>query len=246
MKKFFATLAISAVSLTATSAFATATNLVVNGGFENVTHGAGKFNTLNNNLAGTTVATGWTSAGYAFIYTPGSADTTGAGPSGLKLWGPNDGSNNGLTTSPTGGNFLASDGVYQIGAIQQMINGLVAGQNYQLSFDWAGAQQYGLSGPTTEGWQVSLGSQTFNTPTISNVNHGFTGWRSQSFTFTATGASELLSFLATGSPNGLPPFSLLDSVSLVAVPEPGSVPMMAIGALALAAVVARRRRQSQR
>nr|WP_198979952.1 PEP-CTERM sorting domain-containing protein [Herbaspirillum sp. ASV7] len=246
MKKIFATLAVSAASLIATSAFAAPVNLVTNGGFENITNGAGKFNTSSGGLAGTTVATGWTSTGYAFIFTPGSADTTGAGPGHLKLWGPGDGSNNGLTGSPTGGNFLASDGVYQIGAIQQIINGLVIGQSYQLSFDWAGAQQYGFTGPTTEGWQVSLGAQTFNTPTISNVNHGFTGWRNQTFTFTATGVSEVLSFLATGSPNGLPPFSLLDSVSLVAVPEPGSVPMMAIGALALAAVVARRRRQSQR
>lgn len=242
MKNILATSAFAALALTSAAAFATTTNLVTNGGFETVTNGAGKFSTNN----GTTVATGWTSTGYAFIFTPGSADTTGAGPSHLKLWGPNDGSNNGLTTSPTGGNFLASDGVYQIGAIQQIINNLVIGQSYQLSFDWAGAQQYGYTGPTTEGWKVSLGSQTFNTPTISNVSHGFTGWRNQTFTFTATAASEVLSFLATGSPNGLPPFSLLDSVSLVAVPEPGSIPMMAIGALALAGVVARRRRQTKR
>lgn len=242
MKKLFGILALAVLGMQATAALASPVNLVVNGGFEQVTNGAGKFSTVG----GTTVATGWTSTGYNFLYTPGTVDTTGAGASHLKLWGPNDGSNNGFTNSPTGGNFLASNGVYQAGPIQQIINGLVIGQSYLLSFDWAGAQQYNFSGVTTEGWQVSLGSQTFTTNMITNVSHGFTGWRTQTFTFTATAATEVLSFLAKGTPpSGAPPFSLLDNVSLVAVPEPGTLWEMAIGALALVGVVMFRRRRLQ-
>ncbi|NUU01779.1 DUF642 domain-containing protein [Herbaspirillum robiniae] len=246
MKKLLGILAAALIGLPGAAAFATPTNLVTNGGFESLTNGAGKFNTTTGSLKGTTVATGWTSTGYNFLYTPGTADTTGAGASHLKLWGPNDGSNNGFTLSPTGGNFLASNGVYQAGPIQQIINGLVIGQSYLLSFDWAGIQQYNFNGATTEGWQVSLGAQTFTTAMISNVSHGFTGWRTQTFTFTATAATEVLSFLAKGTPpSGAPPMSLLDNVSLVAVPEPGTLWVMAIGALALAAMTSRRRRQAR-
>ena len=241
MKTILRTLAIAAFGLQAMVAMAAPVNLVVNGGFEQLTNGAGKFSTNG----GTTVATGWTSSGYTFIYTPGTVDTTGAGPSGLKLWGPNNGAKNGLTTSPTGGNFLASDGVYQAGPLKQTINGLVIGQNYQVSFDWAGAQQYNFSGNTTEGWTVSLGSQSFDTVMLSNVSHGFTGWKAQTFTFTANAASEVLSFLAKGTPTGAPPFTLLDNVSLVAVPEPGTVWEILIGALALASVVILRRRAAK-
>ena len=140
---------------------------------------------------------------------------------------------------------MASDGVYQAGPLKQTINGLVIGQNYQVSFDWAGAQQYNFSGNTTEGWTVSLGSQSFDTVMLSNVSHGFTGWKAQTFTFTANAASEVLSFLAKGTPTGAPPFTLLDNVSLVAVPEPGTVWEILIGALALASVVILRRRAAK-
>ncbi|UAJ11857.1 PEPxxWA-CTERM sorting domain-containing protein [Polymorphobacter megasporae] len=53
----------------------------------------------------------------------------------------------------------------------------------------------------------------------------------ESFTFTATGTTEVLSFLALGTPEGKPPFSLLDGVSGT-VPEPATWAMM-IGGLGL-------------
>ena len=56
------------------------------------------------------------------------------------------------------------------------------------------------------------------------------------FTYTATAASEVLSFLATGTPSGVPPFALLDGVTLNSVPEPGSLALLGIGLIALAAV----------
>jgi hypothetical protein len=57
----------------------------------------------------------------------------------------------------------------------------------------------------------------------------------QTFTFTANGASDVLSFLAQGTPGGEPPFALLDGVTLnSATPEPGTLTLIA-GAAPLAA-----------
>ena len=169
--------------------------------------------------------------GYNFIFAAGTADTTGATGvyGGLTLWGPNNGSANGLPpSSPNGGNFVAADGDFQTEAITQTINGLKAGDKYTVSFYWAGAQQEGFTGPTTDAWIVGFGSATQETPIVNNVSHGFTGWQHQSFTFTADGASDVLSFLAVGTPAGVPPFSLLDGVSVnsVSAPEPGSVTLL--------------------
>ncbi len=132
-----------------------------------------------------------------------------------------------------------------MGAIQQTINNLVVGQTYQLSFDWAAAQQASFYGTTTESWIVSLGDQTFSTEILTNPSEDFQDWRQQVFTFTATGTSEVLSFLAAGTPMGNPPFSLLDNVQLNAVPEPDSLPLMLSG-LGLLVVSSRRRSKTPR
>jgi Protein of unknown function (DUF642)/PEP-CTERM motif len=209
---------------------AQASNLVVNGDFETTTAGP-NFQFDNN-----TTAPPWTSSGYNFIFAPGAADTVGAtGQFGnLQLWGPGNGSANGLpATSPSGGNYVGADGAFEVGAISQTINGLTAGNSYVVSFWWGGAQQSGFTGATTEQWQVSLGGQTQSTVVLNNASHGFTGWQSQSFTYTATSSSELLSFLAVGTPTGVPPFVLLDGVTLNAssVPEPGTITLMLGGLL---------------
>jgi hypothetical protein len=222
---------------------AQAVNLVTNGSFENTTNGPN----LEFDLY--TQAPGWTSTGnsYNFIYAPGAADTVGAiGQDGnVQLWGPNNGSNNGLpASSPDGGNYVAADGAFQQGAIQQTISGLTVGASYEVSFYWAGAQQSGFTGPTTEQWQVSFGSQTQSTAIVNNESHGFTGWMQQAFTFTAGSASQVLSFLAVGTPNGVPPFSLLDGVAVNAVPEPTTLALLVIGSLGFVALRLRRRTKS--
>ncbi len=223
----FAALAFLALALSAQAG-----NLVTNGGFETTTNGAC-------GLQYCTTAPPWQAGGWGFLFAPGTADTTGSdlypGSQPLELWGPGNGSANGLpATSPAGGNYLAVDGAFFIVPVQQMITGLTAGDKYTVGFWWAGAQQYALTGATTEQWLVSLGNQTQMTAVVPNASHGFTGWMYQSFTFTADNSSDVLSFVAAGTPNGLPPFVLLDGVTMnAATPEPGTLALSVGGLLGI-------------
>ena len=220
--------------------------LIANGNFETTSLGTAAQIARATN-GGTTV-TGWTNTGYNFLFTPGSADTTGAksyqSNQYLRLWGPNDGapSSNKLTaTSPVGGNFIGADGAYQTGGLSQQVSGLSVGSLYNLTFYWAAGQQYGFGGETTENWGVMFGNDSYRTATVVTPDHGFTPWRQESVFFTASAASQLLTFLAKGTPNGVPPFALLDGVSLVAAPEPATWAVMVIGLGAVAFLTSRRR-----
>jgi hypothetical protein len=217
-----------------------APNIVQNGGFETTTNSLGQ-------LGYNTDATGWSvpRGGYAFLFTPGSADTTGAnGQYGnLQIYGPGNGSANGLTaSSPFGGNYVALDGAFQVQPIQQTLATII-GHTYNITFAFAGAQQTNFSGPTTEAFNVCLGTQCQETSVLNNASHGFTGWQTASFNFTAQTTSDILSFLAIGTPNGQPPFSLLDGVvgtDITAVPEAATLGLLGLG-LGLAAVARRRK-----
>ena len=228
------------LGLVAVAAFggtAQAANLVVNGGFETLTNGIGQ---LNYN----TVATGWSTNGYNFVFGGATADSVGSsGQYGnLKLWGPANGFANGLGPSPDGGNFAAADGAFGVSPIQQTLTGLTSGKKYAVKFYWAGAQQQGFTGPNDERWDVTLGnSPVQSTSTYFNTTGGFSGWRSASFVFTAANATQVLSFLAVGHPEGVPPFSLIDGVSVAGVPEASSW-IMLIAGFGLVGAAARRRR----
>ena len=236
-------------------------NLVQNGSFEltsgtdsgsSAQFGTGYLNGSNPYLT----VTDWATSGYNFLFVPQTGTTSGttadnSGATGsagaLKLWGPGTGSSNGLTNSPDGGNFVGADSAYEAAAITQTIVGLVPGEQVTLNFDWAAAQQSGFTGATTDYWQVSLGSQTLYTPTYSLVSVGFSGWMTQVMQFTVPSGvtSEVLSFLAVGTPisPSEPPFALLDGVSLSDVPEPASWALMVTGLAGLIGV-ARWRRKS--
>ena len=240
----FSLVAVTLLALTI-SLPAFAANLVINGSFEtNGGNGQIGFNTTAANWS----IPGGSGAGYTFIYAPGTADTTGAnGIFGfLSLWGPGNGSNNGLpASSPDGGYFIAQDSAFRNAAIEQTINGLTPGASYTVGFWWGAAQQSGFFGSNSSQWQVSLGSQTQSTALVTIPSQGFSGWMYQTFTYTATNSSEVLSFFANGSPQ-VPPFALLDGVSLNAnntTPEPETLTLMATG---LAGVIGFARRYQLR
>jgi hypothetical protein len=247
------TFAASAFGLTLAlgAAGAQATNLVTNGSFENLTNGYGQIGYNTN-------ATGWTTSGYNFVFNSTNVQSTSGvqGSDGtLSLWGSGNGGLSTITASPAGGNFIGADGAYEIGAISQTVTGLTAGAQYSVSFYVAAGQQSGFTGPTTDYWTVGLGNTALtsntqagsqSTPIINLASHSFSGWQYESLTFTATGTSDVLSFLATGTPSGVPPFALLDGVDMEAtgnfVPEPDSMGLMVGGVAVLAGFAWRRRK----
>ena len=204
-----------------------------------------------------TSVTGWSSpdvsyvnqTGYNFLLALPAAETGVIGYNGgIAVYGPLNGFNNGLTASPDGGNFIGADGDTRYhGRIEQNVSGLVVGQSYKLTFDWALAQQYGAGGMPFARWDVTFGSASQMTNSVTlPVAGGFVPWRTADMTFTATGTSQVLSFLADeGGPYGGPPFVLLDGVKLTAVPEPTSLSMVAMGLLGLVTVLLRRRAMSR-
>ena len=190
-------------------------NLVTNGTFESTGDIDGKTTFAGN-------VTGWSGGDLlTFIDTPGSADSGVY----LSVYGPF------AATSPDGGNFVEADGdpAYS-STISQTITGLTVGRTYHLTFYQAAGQQSGGHGGTTERWSVSLGGDTQLSSRFNLPNAGVGGWQQQFMTFTASSTSEVLAFLATGTPHGAPPISFLDGVSLVAgAPEPATWAMLLAG-----------------
>lgn len=246
-----------AMSLVALSGIGYADNLVKNGDFEQ-NGGVGQIS------GGVSYATDWTSgtptdATYAFNFVLDSnADSSGFPSvntpnvgSNIYLWGPNTPAGkggsvaNGFTGSPTGGYFMGMDGGYATAPISQDISGLTIGTQYQLDFDWAASQFTDAIGATTQSIKVGFGSDQAQTTPFSLPSQGFSGWMHFTTIFTAKDTTETLSFLAVGSP-ALPPFTLLDGVSLTAhnsqVPEPSTFALMGLGVIGVAVRAIRRRK----
>jgi hypothetical protein len=250
----FATILPAALSFAmGSAAYAGPTNLVQNGGFETENTNS-QYCTVQpcaQQMTTTDIAN-WSTTGYNFIYN--AATLSGGNPNSFRtdgnsvpLWNATAPSSytglySTIFSNPTGGNIAGADGAYQVGAISQTLTGMEKGGDYAVSFWFAGAQQAGYSGITTEAFSVSLGNQSFETPVLTNASHGFTGWYQETFVFEATSSSEVLSFLAIGTPSGEPPFSLLDGVSAFEVPEPATWAMLGAGMLGLCFAASRARR----
>lgn len=240
--------AVTAVLLTA-PLHALAANHLTNGDFE--THAGGGQVGVN------TSVTGWTAGGQegvwgnptnapVFLMPNGAAAQSGvvtgsAFMGTVAFYG-------GVTDSPSGGSFIAADGDSDFaGSISQTVNGLTIGQNYTLTFNWAGAQQAGFGGATTEAWQVTFGGDTQTTPIVNVASQSWSGWQNASMTFMAASTSSTLTFLAKGEFNGQAPWLLLDGVQLTevsAVPEPESALMMAVGLAGLGLRLRARRKKA--
>jgi len=224
--------------LFAASATSHATELVQNGDFAS-NAGLGQ-------LGYNTSATDWSNPSPQYNFVFSSSDPTGVVNGqygGLSLIN--------VSAPPAGADFVGADADFQTGPIQQTINGLTVGNSYDLTFYWAASQQTGFTGNTTQQFQVSLGSETENTPIFHLPSQTFSGWMPESMTFTATSNSEVLSFLAAGNPQ-VPPFTLLTDVSMEStnspVPEPETWSLLLTGLMAGAGLLQSRKwlRQPQR
>ncbi len=165
-----------------------------------------------------------------------------------------------FTTSPgtvpggySGNIFINDAGSPYSLTISQTISNLVSGRTYALSFYYAGAQQTGFSGASTDYWAVTTGSTITDTPNIT-IGYGTAGgnqgigptdpWAKETIDFTATGTTEALSFLAAGTGSGEPPFMMLADVNIFQVPEPASLMMYGFGLMGLVGL--RRHRRQRR
>ncbi len=223
--------ALMATGLLAVSANA---NIVLNGSFENtnvLTTSSFLGNVIdwsNSNIGEAIVFPSWYSSGIIF---PPNVGVAGPLPQ----------------FSPDGGNFVFSDGNFMNSAITQTLTGLTPGASYELSFYQALVQDVELfvtiPGPVTGFWQVSLGSNVLNSALMKGDGSTLTisPWAQQTMVFTAQNATEVLSFLSVGT--GDPPLVLLDGVDMRELPEPGTLGLLALSALAFGAVYRRTRWQ---
>jgi choice-of-anchor C domain-containing protein len=216
MKKYLLGTALVAAMFAAAPAANAATNLITNGSFEDGVYIAdGGFVTLSN--GDNTSIAGWTVLPYSIDYVG-------------TYWQASDG----LRSLDLSG--AANGGVSQTIAT-------ISGKVYTVSFDLAGNPDGADETKfmvTTLGNGVGGGAAKIFTFDVGAGNtREDMGWKTFSYTFTATSNSTTLNF---ASANESPYGPALDNVSVSAVPEPATWAMMIVGFGAAGAMVRNRRK----
>jgi hypothetical protein len=202
---------------------------IVNGSMTDTGNDYNTFNTL--------VPTGWSHTSSS-LGVMGSPDIFDANTNfGSFAW----------SASGDGGTFVHA--LSQAGSdegVAQTIDGLVAGESYEIAFEQSISNRSGFNAAGDLGfWSVSFGSETLDGASMVTPTLGVAGsWTSQTLVFTATATSQELIFLAqfaTGDRVDLG----LDGVSLQLVPEPGRPALTALVLAAGALATCRGRRTTR-
>ena len=191
-----------AAALLAASVFSSAAHasLIVNGSFEANLQAAGTFSVPAN-------LTGWVGGG---------------GGGGIEL------RNNLAGAAFAGVNFIELDTTFN-SSLSQSIATTLLGQVYALSFAYSPRQGVAVISNGIEAfWNgVSLGIFTGDGTAIVGGLGGGNVWTVQNFFVTGTGAGDTLRFNAVGTSDSFG--GGLDAVSLIAVPEPTTLALLALG-----------------
>lgn len=206
-------------------------DLITNGSFEDPVLAAG---TALDVLGGdSTSIPGWTVLGINVLLIQTTYTDPPVFNSGIVQYNAQDGLNSVDLTG--GGNSGPTDGIQQTVAT-------TPGQTYDLSF-YVGRTQSDNGnvhnqGPATADLSINGGASVGFT-NANAVPAGYVGWEGFSVLLTAPTSSTTITFM-NGNPEGPTEtdFAGLDNVSMVATPEPSSILLMGLGALA---AVARRR-----
>ena len=132
--------------------------------------------------------------------------------------------------------FVDLNGTPGSPAFQHSVDGLIAGQTYNLSFDLAGNHR----GNPNDSVTVNFGGSS-STFSVADANADFSRF---SLSFLATDRSANISFMDNFTEGNRNRGTLLDNVSVTAVPEPEVYGMMLMG-IGLVGFVARRRKNKQ-
>lgn len=206
---------------------------------------------------------GWMADGYNIWFPDETQATTvsaigtwdsNGGTGAERLWGPGFETSDPIAdTPPTGSStFVGLDGDQADPGVQasiwQTVTNLTPGASYNISFYWAAGQLQSRNGATHSSLLVSFGDgPAQSTGMQDNPDSSFSGWWSASMNFTADSTSEVLKFLAAGTPDGLPPMSLLTGVSIRQnVPEPSELGLFGLGLFGLGLVTLGARRRALR